>query len=105
MRKARCPLCSISAKIRTSAPRGTAVFALGEIGSDKAAPLLSKVVAEDRSEMVRRLAQEALQKIRGDLPTERTKTMAADSSRQTEPTDEKLVKLREMDQKMQDMDR
>ena len=51
--------------------RGTAVFALGEIGSDAAVPLLNKVVAEDQSPMVQRLAKEALEKIDGELPTER----------------------------------
>src|SRR5580658_9119009 len=34
--------------------RGTAVFALGEIGSDKSNDLLSQVVANDKSDMVRR---------------------------------------------------
>ena len=85
--------------------RGTAVFALGEIGSDKAIPLLNKVVAEDQSSMVRRLAQEALQKVSGELPTERAKTVAADTSKPNQPTDQKLAKLREMDKKMQDMER
>ena len=85
--------------------RGTAVFALGEIGSDKAVPLLNTVVAEDQSEMVRRLAKEALQKVSGQLPTERAKTLAADSSKHNEPTDQKLAKLREMDKKMQDVER
>ncbi|MGA7873407.1 MAG: HEAT repeat domain-containing protein [Candidatus Binatus sp.] len=85
--------------------RGTAVFALGEIGSDKAVPLLNKVVAEDESPMVRRLAKEALEKVSGELPTERAKTMAANTSKADEPTDQKLAKLREMDKKMQDMER
>ena len=85
--------------------RGTAVFALGEIGSDKAIPLLNKVVAEDQSSMVRRLAQEALQKVGGELPTERAKTVASDTSKANQPTDQKLAKLREMDKKMQDQER
>ncbi|MGH7925402.1 MAG: HEAT repeat domain-containing protein [Candidatus Binatus sp.] len=85
--------------------RGTAVFALGEIGSDKAVPLLNAVVAEDKSSMVRRLAKEALEKVSGELPTERAKTVAANSSTATEPTDQKLAKLREMDKKMEDMER
>ncbi len=85
--------------------RGTAVFALGEIGSDKAVPLLNTVVAQDQSQMVRRLAQEALQKVSGQLPTERAKKVAADSSKDNEPTDQKLAKLREMDKKMEDMER
>jgi len=85
--------------------RGTAVFALGEIGSDKAVGLLNTVVAEDQSQMVRRLAQEALQKVSGQLPTERSKKVAADSSKENEPTDQKLAKLREMDKKMEDSER
>jgi len=86
--------------------RGTAVFALGEIGSDAAVPLLNKVIAEDQSQMVRRLAQEALQKIQGELPTERVKNIAADSTKdQLQPTDQKLNKIREMDKKMQDAER
>jgi len=85
--------------------RGTAVFALGEIGSDKAVGLLNTVVAEDQSQMVRRLAQEALQKVSGQMPTERAKKVAADSSKENEPTDQKLAKLREMDKKMEDMER
>jgi HEAT repeat protein len=86
--------------------RGTAVFALGEIGSDSAVPLLNKVIAEDQSQMVRRLAQEALQKIDGELPTERVKSVAAASGKeQLQPTDQKLNKMREMDQKLQDSER
>src|SRR5271167_127925 len=86
--------------------RGTAVFALGEIGSDKANPLLNAVVAQDQSSMVRRLAKEALQKVSGELPTERAKTVAqASTKQQLEPTDQKLAKLREMDKKMEDLER
>jgi HEAT repeat protein len=85
--------------------RGTAVFALGEIGSDKAIPLLNMVVAQDQSAMVRRLAQEALQKVNGELPTERAKTVAANTNKENQPTDQKLAKLRDMDKKMQDMER
>jgi hypothetical protein len=85
--------------------RGTAVFALGEIGSDKATPLLNAVVAQDQSPMVRRLAKEALQKISGEMPTERAKTVADASTKANQPTDQKLAKLREMDKKMDDMER
>ena len=66
--------------------RGTAVFALGEIGSDKAVPLLNAVVAQDQSPMVRRLAKEALQKVSGEMPTERAKTVACEHE-QGEPAD------------------
>jgi HEAT repeat protein len=85
--------------------RGTAVFALGEIGSDKAVPLLNAVVAQDQSAMVRRLAKEALQKVSGEMPTERSKTVAADTSKQNVPTDQKLAKFREMDKKLEDAER
>jgi HEAT repeat protein len=85
--------------------RGTAVFALGEIGSDKAVPLLNAVVAQDHSPMVRRLAKEALQKVSGELPTERAKTVAQASNKENQPTDQKLAKLREMDKKMDDAER
>jgi HEAT repeat protein len=85
--------------------RGTAVFALGEIGSDKAVPLLNAVVAQDQSPMVRRLAKEALQKVSGEMPTERARTMAANSTKAVVPTDQKLAKLREMDKKMEDLER
>ena len=85
--------------------RGTAVFALGEIGSDKATGLLNAVVAQDQSPMVRRLAKEALQKVSGELPTERAKTVAEASIKANQPTDQKLAKLREMDKKMDDAER
>lgn len=85
--------------------RGTAVFALGEIGSDKAIPLLNMVIAQDQSAMVRRLAQEALQKVNGEMPTERAKTVAANTNKETQPTDQKLAKLRDMDKKLHDLER
>jgi HEAT repeat protein len=86
--------------------RGTAVFALGEIGSDSAVPLLNKVIAEDQSPMVQRLAREALQKIDGELPTERVKKVAADSTKeQLQPTDQKLSHIRQMDKEIQDSER
>jgi hypothetical protein len=85
--------------------RGTAVFALGEIGSDRATPLLNAVVAQDQSPMVRRLAKEALQKISGEMPTERAKTVADASTKANQPTDQKLAKLREMSKKMEDQER
>jgi HEAT repeat protein len=84
--------------------RGTAVFALGEIGSDQSVPLLNAVVAQDQSAMVRRLAKEALQKVSGEMPTERAKTVAA-NTKGTLPTDQKLNKLREMDKKLSDLER
>jgi HEAT repeat protein len=88
--------------------RGTAVFALGEIGSDKATPLLREVADEDHSTMVRRLAKEALEKVDGELPTERASQMAQAQTTNKDalqPTDQKLAKLREMSQKMSDEER
>src|SRR5579872_1477255 len=84
--------------------RGTAVFALGEIGSDKSTELLSTVVAKDKSDMVRRLAQEAIEKIDGELPSQHSTQLAAEKTKLVQPTDEKLAKLREFDAKMQEME-
>ena len=84
--------------------RGTAVFALGEIGSDKANELLSQVATNDKSDMVRRLAQEAIEKIDGELPSQHS-TQLAEKTKLIQPTDEKLAKLREFDSKMQEMER
>ena len=52
--------------------------------------------------MVRRLAKEALQKVSGEMPTERAKTVARSIDKANQPTDQKLAKLREMDKKMED---
>ena len=85
--------------------RGTAVFALGEIGSDKANDLLSQVVSNDKSDMVRRLAQEAIEKIDGELPSQHSTQIAEQKAKTVQPTDEKLAKLREFDHKLQEMER
>jgi HEAT repeat protein len=85
--------------------RGTAVFALGEIGNDRATPLLSKAADEDASPMVRRLAKEALEKIDGEIPTQHASHVVNSKYAATEPTDQKLSKLREMDKKLQDQER
>ena len=85
--------------------RGTAVFALGEIGSDKANELLSQVAANDKSDMVRRLAQEAIEKIDGEMPSQHSTQFAAQKAKLVQPTDEKLAKLREFDHKLQEMER
>jgi HEAT repeat protein len=85
--------------------RGTAVFALGEIGSEQSAPVLNKVIEQDNSPMVRRLAKEALQKISGEMPTEHKKEVATQTNLIVEPTDQKLAKLRELDKKLEEMER
>jgi HEAT repeat protein len=85
--------------------RGTAVFALGEIGNDRSNELLSQIVADDKSDMVRKLAQEAIEKIDGELPSQHSTQLAADRARTAQPTDEKLSKLRAFDAKLQEMER
>jgi len=82
--------------------RGTAVFALGEIGSPKAADVLTNIVANDKSQMVRRLAEEALAKINGELPSVHSEQVAAERDKDNVPTYERLMKMREVDQKLQE---
>jgi hypothetical protein len=83
--------------------RGTAVFALGEIGDAQATDVLTKVATEDSSDLVRRLAQEALEKIDGELPTQHSAQLAESRNKNVEPTDQRLSKLREMDEKLQEL--
>ncbi|HUY27422.1 MAG TPA: HEAT repeat domain-containing protein [Candidatus Binataceae bacterium] len=86
--------------------RGTAVFALGEIGNGKASPLLIKAAENDKSPMVRRLSKEALEKIDGELPTQHSTQIATTKTNSdTTPTDQKLAKLREYDTKLQEEQR
>ncbi|MGH7949016.1 MAG: HEAT repeat domain-containing protein [Candidatus Binataceae bacterium] len=85
--------------------RGTAVFALGEIGSDRSVPVLTHAVEADESPMVRRLAKEALQKLGGELPTMRSHEVASRPADSRIPTDQKLAQLREFDQKRQEQER
>jgi len=86
--------------------RGTAVFALGEIGNDKATPVLIKLTDEDPSPMVRRLSKEALQKIDGELPRQNAEAAVAQKKPDgMTPTDQKLAKLRQVDQQIQNMSR
>jgi hypothetical protein len=86
--------------------RGTAVFALGEIGNDKATPVLIKLADEDPSPMVRRLSKEALQKIDGELPRQHGEGEFAQKKPDSmTPTDQKLAKLRQVDQQIQSMSR
>ncbi len=80
--------------------RGTAVFALGEIGNPAANDVLTKTVSDDPSPMVRKLAREALEKIDGELPNRRSEEEQLAKEKQLVPTDQKLSKLRQMDQAM-----
>lgn len=77
--------------------RGTAVFALGEIGDARASDALTQAATEDKSPMVRRLAQEALEKIEGELPVQHPKQTAQEDKEKIEPTDQRLSKLRAID--------
>jgi HEAT repeat protein len=77
--------------------RGTAVFALGEIGDPRANDTLIQVVRGDKTAMVRKLAEEALEKIDGELPNRHQEQLAAEKSKALQPTDQKLEKLREYD--------
>jgi len=76
--------------------RGTAVFALGEIGDRSATDVLSTAATEDPSPTVRRLAQEAIQKIDGEIPSNHPVTTA----KRMVPTDQKLAKMRELDRQL-----
>jgi hypothetical protein len=81
--------------------RGTAVFALGEIGDPHATDVLVQTVTNDRNPMVRKLAQESLEKIDGELPTAHSQQQTAQTDRRLIPTDQRLSKMREMDREMQ----
>jgi len=81
--------------------RGTAVFALGEIGDPEANDKLIQVVQNDKSATVRRLAQEALEKIDGELPNHHQEEVAAERKKELQPTDEKLSQLRALDAQLQ----
>jgi HEAT repeat protein len=81
--------------------RGTAVFALGEIGDPEANDKLIQIVQNDKSPLVRRLAQEALEKIDGELPNHRQEELAAERKKELQPTDEKLSQLRSLDAQLE----
>jgi len=57
-------------------------------------------VTNDKTAMVRKLAQEALEKIGCELPNHQQEQAKADRDKSLEPTDQKLAKLREMDAEM-----
>jgi len=81
--------------------RGTAVFALGEIGDPHATDVLVQTVTNDKNPMVRKLAQESLEKIDGELPTVHSEQQTAQTDSRLIPTDQRLNKMREVDQEMQ----
>jgi HEAT repeat protein len=81
--------------------RGTAVFALGEMADPRANDTLIQIVDNDPNAMVRKLAQEALEKIDGELPSNHQAQLEAARDKAAEPTDEKLAKMREIDEQIQ----
>lgn len=95
------PILEYLDETTATASRGTAVFALGEIGDPRADDKLIQIVQNDKSPMVRRLAQEAIEKIDGELPSRRQQELDAAKARALQPTDEKLAKLRQLDAQLQ----
>jgi HEAT repeat protein len=81
--------------------RGTAVFALGEIGDPRANDALIQIVKSDKSSMVRKLAEEAMEKIDGELPNRHSAQLAEEKTKALVPTDVKLSKLRQNDAEIQ----
>lgn len=81
--------------------RGTAVFALGEIGDPHATDILVQTVSHDKNPMVRKLAQESLEKIDGELPTVHSEQQTAQTDSRLIPTDQRLSKMRAVDREMQ----
>lgn len=73
--------------------RGTAVYALGEIGDPSAMAALANAATEDPSPVVRHLASQAMEEIDGELPAVHPKKVAEGRI----PTDQRLAKLRKMD--------
>jgi HEAT repeat protein len=78
--------------------RGTAVYALGEIGDPSATDVLTTAASEDPSPTVRRLARESIQKIDGEIPSNHPLKTAR--QQQMIPTDQRLSKMRQLDQEM-----
>jgi len=83
-----------------TASRGTAIFALGEIGDPRSSDKLIETVKTDPSPMVRKLAEEAIEKIDGELPNKH-QAEEARAQKVEEPTDAKLAKLRQFDAQAQ----
>jgi HEAT repeat protein len=81
--------------------RGTAVFALGEIGDPRANDALIGIVKSDKSAMVRKLAEEAMEKIDGELPNRHSEEVAEEKTKELVPTDQKLAKIRQNDAELQ----
>jgi HEAT repeat protein len=96
------PIVSYIKETDDSASRGTAVYALGEIGDPSANDELIQIVSNDPDERVRKLAREAIEKIDGELPSRHQEMVEAEKQKAVqEPTDEKLAKMRQIDNEIQ----
>ena len=95
------PIINYLKETDDSDSRGTAVYALGEIGDPSANDPLIQIVSNDPSAKVRKLAREAIEKIDGELPSRHSEVVDAQKQKSTVATDEKLAKLRQMDAEMQ----
>jgi HEAT repeat protein len=95
------PIVNYLKQTDDSASRGTAVYAVGEIGDPAANDELIGIVSNDPSPMVRKLAREALEKIDGELPNRHQELVDAEKRKFEQPTDEKLSELRKIDSEIQ----
>jgi len=95
------PIVNYLKQTDDSASRGTAVYAVGEIGDPSANDELIDIVSNDPSPMVRKLAREALEKIDGELPNRHQELVDAEKRKFEQPTDEKLSELRKIDSELQ----
>lgn len=95
------PIVNYLKETDDSGSRGTAVYALGEIGDPAATDALIQVVSNDQSAMVRKLAREAIEKIDGELPNRHQAVVEAEKQKAGLATDEKLSKLRAIDDEIQ----
>jgi HEAT repeat protein len=95
------PIVNYLKQTDDSASRGTAVYAIGEIGDPAANDTLIQIVSNDPSPMVRKLAREAIEKIDGELPNRHQEVVEAQKQKADVATDEKLSKLRAIDAEIQ----
>ena len=95
------PIVNYLKQTDESASRGTAVYAIGEIGNPAANDALIQIVSNDPSPLVRKLAREAIEKIDGELPNRHQEVVEALRQKADQPTDERLEQLRAIDAEMQ----
>jgi HEAT repeat protein len=95
------PIVNYLKETDDSASRGTAVYAVGEIGDPAANDALIQIVSTDPSPLVRKLAREAIEKIDGELPNRHQEVVAAQKQKADQPADERLEQLRALDAELQ----